>query len=71
MGLVYFFYFLYKQHNFQTAPLVVQDVKACGGGVTLAPLIANGALLGFGEWSVECVQFSTPGERAADTTKIS
>jgi len=44
-------------------------MKAYGDGVTLAPLIANGEP-GFGEWSVECVQFSTPGKRAAGTTKI-
>ena len=45
-------------------------MKAYGGGATLAPLIANGAL-GFGEWSVECIQFSIPAERAAGTIKIS
>jgi len=45
-------------------------MKAYGGDVTLAPLIVNGAL-GFGEWSVECIDFSTSGERAASTIKIS
>jgi hypothetical protein len=48
-------FILYKQHNFQTASLAVQDRKAYGGGGTLAPLIVNGAL-GFGEWSVSSSQ---------------
>jgi hypothetical protein len=39
-------------------------MKAYGGGVNLGPLIVNGEL-GFGEWSVEFINFSTPGERAA------
>jgi hypothetical protein len=61
-------FILYKQHNFQTASLAVQDMKAYEGGVTSAPLIVNGAL-GFGEWSVECTDFSNSGERAASTIR--
>jgi hypothetical protein len=45
-------------------------MKAYGGGVILAPLIINGAL-GFDEWSVECIKFSTLGEKSAGTFKIS